>query len=314
MKFELNNLPRNCSNEDVLAEIRRVDALVGKDKLTQSDYEKYSKMGIDGVKLRFGSWEKALIAAGLGHKYFGTKITDKMRNSRARYLTNDDILKELQRIAKLLNKETVSIEDVKSHSNIIHPGIVNSRFGSWVAGMEKAGLKVSEKYNRAYSDEEYFENLLNVWIQHGRQPFSKEMDSEPSKISSGGYKKHFGSWHKALQAFVVRMNQDESKVGKSHEKEQKSDEVDSKPIVIPKIKSSIFVEDRREIGLGLRYKILSRDKFKCVRCGTSPSTDHSCRLHVDHIVPFSKGGKTTLENLQTLCEKCNLGKGNRHSE
>ena len=34
-------------------------------------------------------------------------------------------------------------------------------------------------------------------------------------------------------------------------------------------------------------------------------------LHVDHIVPFSKGGKTTWTNCQTLCAKCNLRKGNR---
>jgi 5-methylcytosine-specific restriction endonuclease McrA len=31
---------------------------------------------------------------------------------------------------------------------------------------------------------------------------------------------------------------------------------------------------------------------------------------VDHIVPWSKGGETILENLRTLCSKCNLGKGN----
>ena len=34
-------------------------------------------------------------------------------------------------------------------------------------------------------------------------------------------------------------------------------------------------------------------------------------LHVDHIVPFSKGGKTTWANCQTLCKRCNLRKGNR---
>jgi len=33
-------------------------------------------------------------------------------------------------------------------------------------------------------------------------------------------------------------------------------------------------------------------------------------LHVDHIEPWSRGGKTIEENLQTLCEKCNLGKSN----
>jgi ATP adenylyltransferase len=34
-------------------------------------------------------------------------------------------------------------------------------------------------------------------------------------------------------------------------------------------------------------------------------------LHVDHIVPRSKGGANTLDNLQTLCFKCNGGKNNK---
>jgi hypothetical protein len=34
-------------------------------------------------------------------------------------------------------------------------------------------------------------------------------------------------------------------------------------------------------------------------------------LHVDHVTPFSLGGLTVLSNLQTLCDLCNLEKGNR---
>ena len=44
--------------------------------------------------------------------------------------------------------------------------------------------------------------------------------------------------------------------------------------------------------------------------GVSPAKDKNVELHVDHIKPWSKGGETILENLQTLCQKCNLGKSN----
>lgn len=47
-----------------------------------------------------------------------------------------------------------------------------------------------------------------------------------------------------------------------------------------------------------------RDKGQCVYCGSKEN------LQLDHIIPFSKGGATTFENLQLLCQKCNLKKSN----
>ena len=60
----------------------------------------------------------------------------------------------------------------------------------------------------------------------------------------------------------------------------------------------------------LRYEILRRDGFRCQICGRTQAD--GVRLHVDHIVPISKGGKTEYDNLRVLCEDCNLGKGARY--
>ena len=68
---------------------------------------------------------------------------------------------------------------------------------------------------------------------------------------------------------------------------------------------------KREIGLQLRFKVLKRDNFKCCACGALPAKDPSVELHIDHIVPWSKGGETTFDNLQTLCSKCNIGKSDQ---
>jgi hypothetical protein len=70
---------------------------------------------------------------------------------------------------------------------------------------------------------------------------------------------------------------------------------------------------RREIPLALRYKVLKRDDFRCVKCGRSPAMSPGLELHVDHVVPWASGGETVIENLQCLCAECNLGKSNRHS-
>lgn len=64
----------------------------------------------------------------------------------------------------------------------------------------------------------------------------------------------------------------------------------------------------RKISDKLRYQVLKRDNFKCCACGASPAKDPTIELHIDHIIPWSKGGETTIDNLQTLCSKCNLGK------
>lgn len=66
----------------------------------------------------------------------------------------------------------------------------------------------------------------------------------------------------------------------------------------------------RNIPDRIRYQVLKRDNFKCCACGASPATCPGVELHIDHIVPYSKGGETVIENLQTLCSKCNLGKSN----
>jgi 5-methylcytosine-specific restriction endonuclease McrA len=52
-----------------------------------------------------------------------------------------------------------------------------------------------------------------------------------------------------------------------------------------------------------------RDRFRCLACGRSPATHLNVELHADHILAVANDGKTTLENLQTLCQDCNLGKG-----
>lgn len=65
----------------------------------------------------------------------------------------------------------------------------------------------------------------------------------------------------------------------------------------------------RLVSHKMRYQVLMRDRFRCRSCGRSPATDLNVELNVDHIIPFSKGGETTFENLQTLCKECNIGKG-----
>lgn len=86
-----------------------------------------------------------------------------------------------------------------------------------------------------------------------------------------------------------------------------------------KVKDSISIKEsyeyqkkmeRLKMTDSLRYDILRRDDYKCQICGITAK--EGAKLHVDHIMPIAKGGKTIPENLQTLCDRCNLGKSDKY--
>ena len=64
---------------------------------------------------------------------------------------------------------------------------------------------------------------------------------------------------------------------------------------------------RKSLSKRIRFEVLKRDSFTCVYCGKNPSQEV---LEVDHVIPVSKGGKNTTENLVTSCFSCNRGKSN----
>ena len=69
-----------------------------------------------------------------------------------------------------------------------------------------------------------------------------------------------------------------------------------------KPKDEKVIIKRRIITEDLRTTIFERDNHRCVFC------DSPDDLQIDHKKPFSKGGTTSIENLQTLCRKCNMKK------
>ena len=58
----------------------------------------------------------------------------------------------------------------------------------------------------------------------------------------------------------------------------------------------------------LRNRVLQEADGRCELCG---ATKKERPLDIDHIIPRSRGGKNTYENLQVLCSKCNRAKGNK---
>ncbi len=73
-----------------------------------------------------------------------------------------------------------------------------------------------------------------------------------------------------------------------------------------------YVPLPRRLPLPLsRRTVLARDVYTCQYCGTQPGR---ADLTVDHVIPRSRGGLTTWENVTTACGPCNRRKGNRTPE
>lgn len=64
--------------------------------------------------------------------------------------------------------------------------------------------------------------------------------------------------------------------------------------------------EKARIPTNLRKSVIERDGYYCVYCDEDLS---NAEIHLDHVIPESRGGATTYSNLQVTCRKCNLAKG-----
>lgn len=298
MAFELTGLD-SYDDDALLAELRRAVAMLPPGPVTRKAFDEVSRVTSLTLVRRFGGWQDALRRAGCAERYSGRPVSQKMHSQRAKRLSEEELISELQRVAASLGVGTLTLEQFNAGSQVANAAVMQRRFGSWKAALERAGLRLSP-LGRRYTADAYYENILTVWTHYGRQPLFNEMNVEPSIIPSSAYAARFGGWRKALSAFVERVNSDR--------------EMTQTPIPLTEVATvsagpaPAARPPVRTIPVGLRYDVLRRDSFKCVICGASPATDPLCKLHVDHIVPFSRGGRTDEGNLRTLCSHCNLGK------
>lgn len=218
-------------------------------------------------------------------------------------ISNKELLNDLCRVAEVNNKDTVTIREYQ-RLGTYGVNTFKRRFGSWINALDKAGLKI-KPYHENISNSDLLFEIQRLWIELGRQPTTTDIRDGLSKYSLNTYRRRFGGWRETLNMFVSYATDAESNII------EKAQEPQNAHFSIPREskKSTNSQKNRkREPNYRMRFMVLQRDHFKCCACGASPAKDPSVKLHVDHIVPWSKGGKTEFDNLQTLCSKCNLGK------
>jgi hypothetical protein len=303
-QFELDSLTE-YSDGAILEEMRRVVTLHSEGPLTTTAFGQLSpKVSWSTIQKRFGGWKNALKAAGLSNLCVENHMPYSAKVRCGKAMSGDELIVEMRRIHLLVGRDVLTTKDFNRRS-VTHSDAVRERYGNWKAALGKAGISQSEAGKR-YSDEECFENLASVWTHYGRPPQHDEMRGPPSMVGPKAYVLRWGTWRKSLKAFVEwAETEDQTRPSQVATNSDGRELAGTQSLVQP-----IRIEqDCREVRPGLRFKIFMRDRFRCVACGRSPATHLNVELHADHIVSVYDGGRTVDENLQTLCQDCNLGKG-----
>jgi 5-methylcytosine-specific restriction endonuclease McrA len=217
---------------------------------------------------------------------------------------------DLRAVVDALGGSTLTRDQYIMHGRF-SPVPMTRAFGSWNGALRAAGLVPSFDPVQT-SDDVCFEAIETAWRHLGRQPKQAELAPPIVKVSGVAVTRRFGSWRRALEAFVAYVNTTSTSAESTaatprlpergsdgHACDTVSDERQSTP---------------RIAGWRLRFLVMRRDAFRCVKCGRSPATHHGLALVIDHVIPWSKGGQTVFENLRTLCEECNGGRGNLSCE
>jgi len=306
LDFILNDYHRNIPSEALLEDLVRVYHLVAKETLSQSDYRKHGKYGTQTFRRRFGSWNEALRLCCIQPSVYQNAAS----RSRHEYtsISTHDLLDDVRNVAKCLGKRTITSAEYTDNGRFSRDTCFR-RFESWNEVLENAGLEPFDKIaGSRIDDEKLFVEIERLWVLLGRQPTTSDIKNGLSHYALNTYARRFGSWRNALLAFVEWIYRDRETEDTDDKLQKPLDSLPTNKISATFVPTKATHTTTRDIGLKLRFKVMQRDCFKCRCCGASPATDPSIRLHIDHILPWSRGGETVIENLQTLCSKCNLGK------
>ncbi len=279
MIFELTDPRKQISDLEIINDLRHVANHLGKQSLKLREYckENGAVYSHQTALKRFGNWEAALNKAGLEPE--ANKFGEKSKG---------ELIKDIIRVANEQNNPKITFRDYRRFGK--YDGkTVQRQFGGWVEATKQANLEIGRVHTVSTTD--LLQNLLELWTLLGRQPKRSEVISPNSKYHAATYTNRFGSWQTALEKFIEYVNSD-------NEEENDIDNGNSQLVAITGSKGPELQEFQktikrtpRGINLRLRWIVLNRDNFSCRNCGRSPAKDLQTILHVDHIIPWSKGVK-----------------------
>lgn len=286
MKFKLKPDNRNASDEELLEDLLRASEQLGLQSIKTRDYDKIGRFHSGTITNRFHGWNTALEKAGL-------------EKGRQLNISDEELIPDVKRVA--LEIAPLKLTQKKyNEKGKYTTETIRKRLG-WNRILKDLNLETH--YQLDISEKELFENLESVWIALGHAPRRRDMIKPLSRYSESPYQKRYGTWRKALEAFVEYINKGSKQSPEAEDVEDTS--------VTERIEVPFRHKTKRDISDRLKVRVLIRDGNRCRLCGATVTGDN---IHFDHIRPWSQGGETIVENIQVLCAKHNLAKGNFYEE
>jgi hypothetical protein len=285
--FTFGGIRRRFSDDELLADLQAFAAVFAPHESTMANYRSWNRRRFHDhtICAQLGGWIEALRRAGVKYAAHGSKGP-----------TREEVEADIRRFAKVTPVAERTWATFRSwRGRRVSAHSVKQHLGPWHAALTALGIEVPGRSRSVrHSDEELLAPIERVWRWCGRYPsaldFRKYSAVHNDGISNAAIYYRFGPVRPFLAAFA----------------EWKQGRMTMRDLLL----FGDTERARREpISPGLRHRVVHAANSTCACCGRSPANTRGLAVHVDHIVPVSKGGSDDVSNLQVLCADCNLGKG-----
>jgi hypothetical protein len=173
------------SATDIINDLIRLAKEYDQNSLSVPLYVREGKYSFVTVIKKFGTWNNAITKAGL---------------EPFKILTEEDLLDDIRRVAKLIYPNQVAASSYKKHGKYVRE-TMNYRFGSWSNALIKAGVHNNKKVAKPkgkISNEKLLNDLRRAAIKKKSTETVLTYYRKKGKHSVATYYLRFGSWKNAL--------------------------------------------------------------------------------------------------------------------